>query len=276
MSRAFLIVAGLGAGAAGPLAGQTTPTSQPGVVHITRELEKPGHFGAHEATEARWAALNRRHNFPHTYIALSAVSGTPEVWWITPYPDLATMGKGSTFGAGNGAYQSALSRLAVEDGEHLNGMNSLQAVAVPAASSGPFPDVAKIRVYSILTVQVRPGMDQAFTEIAQAYGAILRKGGVDASWRAYQVIAGMPSGTFLVFTSYPSWDAVQAQEQASEAAFARAAPADLEDLTRRFREAIVSSTNRYFNVNPAMSYPSKEMIAADSFWAPRPATARQP
>jgi hypothetical protein len=103
---AVILLATLGAS---PAAAQVR-TTQPPMINIFREFEKPGHFAAHEATEARWTALNRTHNYPYSYLALSAVSGPSEVWWVTAYDGLAAFGKGSVWGGDNAAYSAGPQR----------------------------------------------------------------------------------------------------------------------------------------------------------------------
>lgn len=268
------LAAGLLALVAVPLAAQQVPTSQPAILGISREIEKPGRFGVHEAVEARWADLNRRHNYPTGYIALVANSGAAEVWWVSGFDGLGSFGKAAGFGSDNPAYTQALSKLAAEDGEHLNGVIFTQAQALPEASYGVFPDVSKIRVFSAITVQMRPGMEPMFTEIAKKYAALMQAKAVPTSWRAYEVIAGGPGGSYLVFSSYPSWDAVETERKATMAAMMGSSPADLEGIMKASREAVVSTNTRYFTVNPRMSLVPKE-YASDPFWAPKPMTPKK-
>lgn len=254
-----------------PVAAQQMPTRQPAIIGITREIEKPGHFGVHEAVEIRWADLNRRSNYPYGYVALVANSGVQEVWWVTAYDGLGSFGKGAMFGSDNPAYTRELSKIAAEDGEHLNNVIQTQAQAIPDAGYGSSTDVCKMRVISVLTVQMPPGMEPMFGEIAKKYAAIMQAKGVQTSWRAYEVIAGAPGGTYLVFSAFPSWDAVEADRKASMAAFEGASPADLEGIMKASREAVVSTNARYFIVNPRMSLGPKE-CASDPVWAPKKTT----
>jgi hypothetical protein len=246
-----------------PLAAQVR-TTQPPMINIIREFEKPGHFGAHEAIEARWTALNRANNYPYTYVALSAVSGPNEVWWVTAYDGMAAFGKASTWGSDNPAYTSAVAKIAAEDGEHITNVMSMQAAAMPDASYGAYPDLAKQRVFSVATFTVRPGNEAAFTAMAKQYAALMKAKNIPAAWRAYEVVGGGPGGSILVFSSYPSWDALEAQNKASDAAMAAGGP-EVEALGKGWRESVVSVNTRYFNVSPRMSLVPKEYMA-DPFW----------
>ena len=89
---------------------------------------------------------------------------------------------------------------------------------------------------------------------------------VPTSWRSYQVVSGAPAGTFLVFTSFPSWDAVEAKRKATAAAMSESNAADMEAFNKAIRDGIVSMNTRYFTVNPRMSTVPKEMMS-DPFWA---------
>lgn len=245
---------------------QPLPTTQPAIIQIIREFEKTGHSAAHEATEIRWTALNRSAAYPVSYLGLVAVSGASEAWWISTFTGLDAVGKAQAFGAGNPTYTASLNKIAMEDGDHLTGSSTTLAEAVPQASYGEFPDVRMVRVYSIMTVQVRPGGEAAITDIAHRYAALMKAKDVPTSWRTYSVVSGAPTGTFLIFSSFPSWEAVEANRKATAAAMSTANAADMDGFTKALRDGIVSMNVRYFNLNPRMSLVPKEMLS-DPFWS---------
>lgn len=259
---------GIALALAGSAAAQAVPTAQPAYLDIFREFEKPGHGMAHEAVEARWAALNRTAGFPYTYLAYVASSGTPEIWWVTALASLEDLGKSNAFGSA--AHRQAVARVAMEDGDHISGATRMQARAMPAAGHGGFPELAKMRVYSILTVRMRPGFFGSFAEIAKHYAAIAASNPDIVGWRTYEVMTGAPGGTYLVFSSFPSWAAVDANEAAWGKAMAGAG-AHLQEAEKLAKDGIMNTESRYFEVNPKMSLVSKELAASDPFWAPKPA-----
>jgi hypothetical protein len=245
---------------------QAVPTTQPAVLNIIREIEKPGHFAAHYQTEVRWAALNRSNNYPAMLLALSSVSGPKEVWWVSTFTGMDALGKADAFGMDNPSYTAAVGKIAMEDGEHLTNSISTQLEASRAASYGTFPDVRSQRVYQILTVTTRPGGEAAFIDVAQRFAALMSAKGIPASWRSYQVVAGAPSGTFMVFSSYTSWDAVEASRKAIVSVMAESNSADVQALNKATRDGIVSMNSRYFTVSPGMSLVPKEWLS-DPFWS---------
>ena len=264
------VVAGLVPFVAGTLVAQTLPSSQPAIINIYREVEKPNHAVAHEATEARWADFNRRSGYPTTYFGLVAASGVPEVWWISRFENMEEFGKSLSF-EGRPGYNQGLARIQSEDAEHVESFSSMQARALRSSSHGLFPDLSKQRVYSIMILRTKPGYATAFAEITGHYKMAAGTSYV-AGWRAYEVIAGAPGGTYLILTSFSSWEAVDANE-AEWRRVASTAGTHLDAAGKLAKEAILSTEVRYFTINPRISVVPKEVIAADPFWDPKPAAA---
>lgn len=268
MKYGCVVLAGLAPLAAATLVAQAVPTSQPKILNIYREIEKPNHGVAHMVTEAKWTEYNRKAGYPTSYFGLVAASGPAEAWWLSSFDNLEAFGKSGAF-EGNPTYSAGLARIQAEDAEHVANFIAWQARGMPEVSYGAFPEMAKNRVYSIMTVRMKAGYESSFGEIAGHYKMVAESNSGIAGWRAYEVIAGALGGTYLVFTSFPSWAAVDA----NEAAWGRAmsgASAHLEAAGKLAKDGVLSTEVRYFNVNPAVSLVPKEMAAADPFWAPKP------
>lgn len=274
MSRRLVVLAGLVPLTVATLAAQAVPSSQPKLLSITREIAKPNHGIAHEAVEARWADLNRRSGFPGAYFALVAASGVEETWWMSAYDTFDALGKASAWGGDNAAYQQSLAKIQAEDADHLTNLITMQARALPEASSGTFPEMSKVRVYSVMTVVMRSGYEDKFGEIAGHYKMIAGGNPNIAGWRAYEVVAGAPGGTYLVFTSFPSWAAVDANEAAWAGAMGGAGP-HLEAAGKLAKEAVANTNVRYFTLNARMSLVPKEWAASDPFWKVAPAAVKK-
>ena len=268
-----VVVAGLVPLAAATLGAQTLPNSQPAIINIYREVEKPNHAVAHEVTEERWAAFNRRSGYPTSYFGLVAASGVPEVWWISRFENMEGFGTSLSFEARPG-YNQGLARIQSEDAIHVESFTSMQARAMREASHGLFPDLSKQRVYSIMTVRIRPGHEATFSEIAELYKKAAGTSEV-AGWRVYEVIAGAPGGTYLVLTSFSSWAAVDANEAEWGRVMGSARP-HMDAAGKLAKEAILGTEVRYFTINPRISMVPKEVVAADPFWDPKPAPVRKP
>jgi hypothetical protein len=123
---------------------------------------------------------------------------------------------------------------------------------------------------------VRPGHERGFEEAARAYGAAAKRSSPSASFRVYQVIAGIPGPTFLVFSSTQSFGDFDRAVQEDMAVMKGATPEELKTLERFGAEGLVNVETQRFRIDPVMSYVPKETRAADpGFWMPKkPAPAK--
>ena len=275
MTRMRTIV-GIGVAAAmyavTPAVAQTAtglPTSQPNLLLIYREEVKVGHNADHERTEIGWPAAYEKAKSPYYYLALVSLTGAPEAWFVSPFESYEQMDKAMAIDREDPMLAVEIPRLQRADGEHLTSIRSYHAVARKELSHGQYPDITKQRYFTITTFRMRPGREGDFAAAAKAYGAALSRGGSSATFRAYQIAAGMAGPTYVVFGSTPTLGTLD-KMMASEDAVAKAFSPDDQKIFEKFSEGLVSSDSQRFAVNPAMSYVSAEVRASDpAFWMPK-------
>jgi hypothetical protein len=89
----------------------------------------------------------------------------------------------------------------------------------------------------------------------------------NARWRVYQITAGMPGSTYLLFSSIDSFghfDAMMAEGLGAEKAMT---PAERDFFQKFDTEALISAETNRFRLDPTMSYVPAETKAADpAFW----------
>lgn len=257
-------------GAATAAAGQTgLPTTQPNLLQITREEIKVGHAVDHEKTEAGWPAAFEKAKSPYYYIALASTTGLQEVWFVSPYESHKAMGESTKMERDNAVLAAELARLQRADAEHLGGLRTILAMARKDLSHGNFPEVGKQRFYEITTFRMRPGREGAFEAAAKAYAGAVGRASAGTSFRVYQVMAGMPTPTFLIFSSVTSmegFDTGMTDDQAIMKAFNEAD----QKAFQQFFDGVVSSDSQRFALSPTMSYVPAETRASDpAFWMPK-------
>jgi hypothetical protein len=249
------------------------PTTQPSVLTIVREEIKFGHNADHERTEAGWPAAYAKVKSPYSYIAISSLTGPNEVWFLSPYADWKQYGESVKADAGP-ALAAELARVARADAEHVSQGRSMHLVGRPDLSAGAFPSVAKTRYYQVTFFRVRSGHEQGFEQAAKAYQTAYNKAAPQASYRVYQVAAGMPGPVYLVFSSAETleqWDKAQALDAALMGAFT---PEQLGALDKFAKEGLINVETQRFAVNGRMSYVDDATAAQDpAFWRPKAATA---
>ena len=246
------------------------PTTQPNLLQIYREELKVGHAAEHEKVEAGWPAAYEKAKSPYYYLALVSLTGPAEAWFVAPYESHQALGESMKLDRGNAVLAAELARLQRADAEHLTQGRTIMAVARKDLSHGEYPETAKQRFWEITTFRVRPGRDADFAAAAKAYSAAVTRSGKVASYRVYQVSAGMPTPTYLVFSSLTSFAGFDTMMSDDEAITKAMTEADQKLFQKFFTEGLISSDTQRFELSPTMSYVSAEVRASDpAFWMPK-------
>jgi hypothetical protein len=262
-------------GTAAPAFAQGLPTSQPGLLYLVREEVKVGHAADHAKVEAGWPAAYEKAKSPYYYIALASLSGTPEAWFVAPFENHAAFGNSLKRESEDAVLSAELDRLSRTDAEHVTSVRQIQAVARKELSHGTFPDVAKQRFYEISITRVKPGHETGFVDAAKAYGAAAGRGAPDVNYRVYQVVAGMPEPTYLIFSSVVSFGDFDKMMTSGEATMKAATDDERKTLQTFMAEGVISTETFRFRLDPAMSYVPKEVRDSDpAFWVPKKPTAK--
>jgi hypothetical protein len=255
---------------------QPLPTSQPALLTIYREQVKVGRAAEHERIEAGWPAAFAKAKSPNHYLAVTSLTGPSEAWFLAPFASNAVVADEMKLESTDTILAAELARLSRADGEVLNESRTIQARARPDLSHGAFPDLTKVRYWEITTFRVRAGHEADFEAAAKAYGASAERAAPGYGYRIYQVTAGMPGPTYLVFVtveSYAQFDDVVANGQKTMQGFT---PDELATMQKFSTDALLSQENNRFALNPTMSYVAAETRATDAaFWMPK-RPARRP
>jgi hypothetical protein len=258
-------------------AGQTPglPTSQPALVTIIREEVKVGRTAEHARIEAGWPAAFGRANSPDYYLALTSITGMPEAWYLLPAANHAAQGESLKRYDNDAAMTAELERLSRADAEVLNSIRTIQAVARPDLSHGPFPNLAKQRFWEISIFRVRPGHEQEFDAAAKAYASAAERAGPHQAFRVFQVIAGMVGPTYLIFSSVESYDQFDQMMAEGMQTMQGATPAEQAALQKFSTDGMINAESNRFRLDPKQSYVSRETRATDpTFWGTMPTASR--
>jgi hypothetical protein len=273
---AILTVYAVSASAQGGL-----PASQPNYLTIVREEVKLGRAADHERIEAGWPAAYEKAKSPDYYLAYVSTTGRNEAWYITPFDSHKAMGESMSRESDDAVLAAELRRLQRADADVLNNVTVIQAMARKDLSMGGFPDIANTRFVEITIFRVRPGHERGFDEAAKAYGSAAKRSAPNASFRVYQVMAGIPGPTYLVFSSTQSFAEFDRAMQEDMAIMKGASQEERNALEKFSAEGLVNVETQRFRIDPVMSYVPKETRASNpAFWmpkkpAPKPTTSSQ-
>ncbi len=130
-------------------------------------------------------------------------------------------------------------------------------------------DFSKARVLRVATILVRQGHEQEFEEAMKDLSAAYGRLNANAPWVTYQVNAGAPSTTFVIFLTMRSlkeMDDYVARSRGLRGAEGETVYSRLQAIAR---DAYISWDSELYIVSPSTSHVSDEFAAGDSgFWRP--------
>lgn len=246
---------------------QAVPATQPKFLHIFREQVKPNRGAEHAQWESGWPAAYEKAKGTTPYLALSAITGPQEVWYVTPYASQGAYGDTMAWEEAQPGLTTELERLAKGDSEFLADANALQAVAVPEWSHGAYPDLAKQRYWDISIWRLRLGHEGAFAAATKTYKAAVARSASSASWRTYRVVAGAPDGTLIMMSSVASFGEFDKMMADGEATMKAATPEEMGVLEKFMKESVLSITSNRYRLDPKQSFVDAATKAKDpAFW----------
>ena len=250
---------------------QTAAMGPPKVLQIGREQVKPGKNALHEKVEAGWPRLFANAHWPTHWLGVTSLTGPNEAWFLVGFDSLAAWEKDNQDMEKTPALKAQSDQLSQKDGELLSGTNSIAAVYNEEFSYRANVKLGEMRYFAVVTVHVRPGHDNDFTEARKLAKAAHEKANMDEHWAYYQVISGAPAGTYLIFAPMKSLKEADAYPSLHGKAYKDALGEEGQKKMRELESAaILSSETNFFEFKPKMSYVTKEMAAADpAFWTPK-------
>ncbi len=268
-SHARMLFAVAMLGVSGAIPAQELPTSQPRYLQIIREEVKIGRDADHAKLEAGWPAAFERAKSPDYYLAMVSMTGANEAWFVIPQASNAAADATMKRQMTDRQLSGELERLAKADADMVNSVRTLLASARPDLSYGAYPDLSKQRFWEITMFRVRPGHEGQFDAAAKSYIAATKRTAPNASFRTYEIIAGMAGPTYLVFSSLPSYADFDGMASDGEKTWTGMTPDEMSVMNKFSAEGAINvETNRY-RLSPAMSYVSRAVRMSDpAFWMP--------
>ncbi len=257
---------------------QSLPTSQPNMLQIIIEDVKVGHDADHARTEAGWPAAFEKAKSPYYNLGLVSLTGRGEAWFIVPFESNNAFGDSLKRSADDPMLAAELARLSRADAEHIAGARTIFAAARKDLSRGQFPDTGRQRFWEITTFRVRPGHESEFEAAGKAYGAAAARATPDMSYRVYEVVAGMPMPTYMIFGSVVAFGDFDKSDADNNAVMKALNKDEMATMQKFATDAVLSEEVTRLRVDPAMSYVPKEVRAQDpAFWMPKkPAPVKKP
>lgn len=243
------------------------PAGPPAVFRIFREDVKEGKGAAHEKTETDFMQAAARAKYPSNVVGMTALTGPSQALFLEGHPTFASIEASEEalnkpeFGALNAA-----------DGELLAGSRAMIAAYRPDMSYAVEKiNLPKSRYFRVETIRIREGQGEAFTQLAKMVIRAAEKSNDPVSAATYEVVSGAPNGTYLLLEPLQSLKSMDEAQQNQQAMLKAMGEDGMKRYSKAIAETIANEETLVFTINPKMSLPPKEWIAADpDFWRPKP------
>jgi hypothetical protein len=253
----------------------------PKVLSIFREEIKAGRGTAHAKLETGYVRALQKAKWPVYSLAMTATAGGTDAWFVSAYDSFAAMEKDRQNMDKNAQLSADFERLDGLDAEFRTGQRGVLCSLNEELTIGGSFDVSQMRYFAVNTVRVRPGHDQEYQEARKILAEAVKKADPTAHSVLYAVRAGMPSGTYLIFT--PRKSLAEMDPNPTVAKAVRDAMGD-DGANRRQKllaDSVISSETSIYAFSPMMSYVSKEFAkTGGDFWTPKappaPKVAKKP
>jgi len=276
-TRLSLAIAVLGPMA---LAAQATPVAAaPNVLRIYRETVKPGKGDAHDALEEAWAGASVAAKAPTTMLAIKAMTGAPESWYITAFPTWEDAEKADKAYGANSTLSGIDKQFSPKEDAYLSDGRGMTLTFREDLSYGGPSDIAASRYFSVTRVSVRPGHDPEYVANRKKQKAAHESAKAPDKYSMWQAAVGAPAGTYFIFTARTSLAEIDRDATFHTSAAYTAALGDSTALNKMLANtaaAVISSQTDLFSFAPQQSNPAPAWITADpGYWKRKAAAAKK-
>ncbi|HSF22710.1 MAG TPA: hypothetical protein VLE20_00680 [Blastocatellia bacterium] len=249
----------------------------PKVLSIFREEIKAGRGAAHVKIEVGYVRALQRARWPVYSLAMTPAVGGTDAWFMTAYDSFAAMEQDRSNMDKNAQLSADFERLDAMDAEFRTGQRSLVCSQIEALSWGPNFDVSQMRYFSVTTVRVRPGRDEEYREARRLIGEAVKKANPNARSVLYVVTAGMPGGTYLIFTPRKSLAELDPNPAVGRAVQEALGEENAKKRQKLLADSVISTDTSIYAFSPRMSYVPKEWAkTGGEFWTPKPPPMPRP
>jgi hypothetical protein len=256
---------------------QTGPMPATNVLTVFRESVKVGKGAAHDAHETAWARAVAATRNPTPFIAMSALTGPAEIWYVAAYPTWADYEK--TNDATSPAAKAVDKQYRPAETEYLNDSRLMILRARPELGYGGPPNLPNMRYLSVSRISVRPGHTPEYEESRKLVKAAHEAAHVADQFTMWEVTSGAPNGTFYLLVARKSLAELDSGATIHGAAYLAALGGEegQKKLAAMTASAVTSSQTDHFEFTPSQSVAPAEWIAANpGFWKPKAAPKKAP
>jgi hypothetical protein len=248
------------------------------VFTVYRESVKVGKGDAHDAHEAAWAWAMAATKDPAPFIAMSALTGPTEIWYMAAFPTWAEYEKSTE--QTSPAAKAVNKQYRPTEADYLNDARSMILRPREELGYGGPADLPNMRYVSVTRVSVRPGHTSEYEDARKMVKAAHEAAHLTDRYAVWEVTAGAPAGTFYQMVARKTLVELDSGAVIHGAAYQAALGGEegQKKLAALIAAAVVSQETDQFEFTPSQSVPPPAWITANpGFWKPKaPAPKKMP
>ncbi len=243
------------------------------VLTVFRETVKVGKGFAHDAHEVNWSAANAAAKFPTSMLAMSAMTGPSENWYMSLYPTWGDYEKTNKAVDANPALDAVNKKFVPPESEYLSDARLMVLSAREDLGYGGPADLAASRYFVVTRISVRPGHAAEFEENRKLIKAAHESAKLSDKYSIWQVAGGGPGPTYFMFVAHKSLAELDNATLHTGAAYIAAlgGPEGQKKIAANTANAVASQQTDLFSFAPQQSLPPAEWVTADpGYWKRKP------
>ncbi len=262
------------------LAAQTAPAAPTyNVITVFRETVKPGKGAAHDAHEGAWARAIAAAKPPTGFLAITAMSGPAENWYISAYASWAEYEKANKATEASKELTAIGEKFSSKEDEFLSDARGMVLSFRNDLSYGGPANLAASRYFTVTRISVRPGHTDEYEANRKMIKAAHESANLSDGYSMWQAVGGAPAGTYFMFAPRKSLSELDENAATHGAAYQAAlgGPEGQKKMAANTAAAVVSSQADLFAFAPQQSIPPAAWIAADpGYWKYKTAPKKAP
>jgi len=229
---------------------------------------KPEQGSAYAKIEADEVAALRAANAPSHYLAMRAITGTPNILYIHGFESFADLQKNHDATMAMTKLEDTLRADSAQEApmvaEHHSSIYSYEK----ELSLNPGADLSKMRFMRILLFHVRSGQDQEFRHVVKLFAKAYQSSVPNARWAVFQKMYGVGSdNTYILVTPMEDLAYVDGIESSDKTFSAAVGEDQLQMLEKAASATVESSESDLFAFGADISYaPDSWLTASPDFW----------
>jgi hypothetical protein len=267
----WLLLVNVSVAEAQTAAAENSPTAPPKLALLGYQKFQFGKTSERQKLEIAISSACDRLEVPNSWIDLESLTGPPEALFFDPFDSFEQVNMAFSIWGQIYATHQELARLQQQLEATLASERTVIAVRRDDLGYRAMSiDLSKVRFVRVLEVRLQPGHESDFTEAFKLLSAAYEKIDSDTPWMVYQVNAGIPSPSFLIFvpmTALRQNDDLLARRKSLRDAEGEQAAERMQEIAR---EAYASMESNLYYISAETSHVSNEFAAGDpDFWTRR-------